>query len=102
MSLDSTTLKTGSSVFTVLRQADSHCRKGQVGGHMTNGMHGGGASNGLELSLGDGLHISGSMPVDDVLADVSRKVEDSSRCQSTSTALGVHTGDYMPVNAKVH
>ena len=38
-----------------VRQTDSHCRKGQVGGHVTDGVHGGGAGNGLELGLGDGL-----------------------------------------------
>lgn len=40
-----------------VRQADSHCCEGQVGSHMTNGMHGGWPRNGLELSLGDGLHV---------------------------------------------
>ena len=40
-----------------VRQADSHCCKGQVRGHMTNGVHGGRAGNGLEFGLGDGLQI---------------------------------------------
>lgn len=42
-----------------VRQTDGHCCKGQVSGHVTNGVHGGRPGNGLELLLGDGLQASG-------------------------------------------
>lgn len=93
-----------------VRQTDSHCCKRQVSGHMTNGVHGGGAGNRLELSLGDGLQISAGMQLDEVLLEMCHEVEDSSKSKDNQVLqklqpcwqqLMLHSNHDCPVNTKV-